>query len=78
MTCSTPSTVTSVPLYLPIKTLSPFLDFEGDHLSVIGHFAFAHSDHFGFLGFFLGRVGDDNSALPNFLFFYPLEKNTVV
>jgi hypothetical protein len=59
---SSPSILISEPLYLPNRTRSPCFDVEGLAGAVFLIFAFADCDDFAFLGFFLGRVGDDDAA----------------
>ena len=60
---SLPSTLISVPPYLLINTLSPFLTSEGDLVAVVVGLASAQCQYLGFGGFFLGRIRDDNSTL---------------
>ena len=76
--CSTPSIVTSVPLYLPIRTLSPFLTSSGMTLPSSVVRPLPASMTYGFLGLFLGGVGDDDASPLDFLFFQSFQKNAVV
>src|SRR6185437_9339733 len=58
---SSPSTLTSVPEYLPNSTLSPALTAIG-RTSVFLDLAAAHGDHFALDGLFGRGVGDDDAA----------------
>ena len=58
---SSPSILTSVPEYLPMRTLSPTLTSKPTR-SPSSMRPGTGGDDLGFLGLFLGRVRDDDSA----------------
>ena len=60
------------------KDLVALLDLERNDLALVGDPALAGLDDLGFLGLFLGGVGDDDASPLDFLFFQPLQKNTVM
>ena len=60
---SLPSSLISVPPYLLTSTRSPFLTSNGNFLAVVVGLAGAERDDDAFLRFFLGGIGDDDSAL---------------
>ena len=68
MRCSSPSILTSVPLYLPNSTRSPFLTSSVRTLAVLEDRAVADGDHVALDGLLLGGVGDDDPALGLVLF----------
>src|SRR5712692_1772295 len=54
------------------------LDVERPNLSVLQHFAISYRDHFALQRFFLGAVGNDDSALGLVLLGYPLDDESVL
>ena len=60
------------------QDLVALLDRERDRLAVIVDLALAGLDDLGLLGLFLGGIGDDDAASPDFLFLDSLDENSVV
>ena len=62
MSSSCPSIFTSVPLHLPNRTLSPFLQIDRDELAALVAGAGTDGDDLALLRLLGGRVGDDDAA----------------
>ena len=63
MRCSSPSSLTSVPAYLPKRTRSPSLTSSGRTLPSSSDLAVADGDDLALERLLLGGVGDDDPAL---------------
>ena len=75
---SSPSTLTSVPEYLPNSTLSPVLTAIGRDLAVLEDLAVADGDDFALDRLFGGGVGDHDAAGGLGLRFQALDDDAVV
>jgi len=77
MRCSSPLSFNSVPAYLLKRLRSPALTSGGDELAI---FMSARADgyHAAFLRFFLGSIGDDDTAFGFFLLLYPFYNDTIM
>ena len=75
---SVPSSFTSVPLYLPNRTLSPTLTFGARTLPLSSGLAVADGDDFALDRLLGGRVRDHDAAGGHLFFFHALDDHAVV
>ena len=75
---SSPSSLISWPEYLPKRMRSPALTSSANAPAVVLDFAVADGDDFALLRFFLGGIGDDDSADFLFPFLDALNEDAVV
>ena len=74
---SLPSSLISVPPYLLTSTRSPTLTSNGTFLPSSSVLPVPERDDDAFLRFFLGGIGDDDSALLYFLLFDRFNQNAI-
>jgi hypothetical protein len=60
------------------KNPIPFLHFERNHFPIFQPLSAAHSNNLALLGFLFRCVRDDDPATHGFLFFDPLNQNTIM
>ena len=75
---SSPSSLISLPEYLPNRTRSAGFEIEGYQFPVIETPALADCDYFALLRLFLRRIGNDNTAPGRLSLLDPLDHGTVV
>ena len=75
---SLPSSLISLPEYLPNRMRSPTFTSSGNHLAIFKALALADGDHFAFLRLFFCRIGDEETALHGLAFLNPFHHDAVV
>ncbi len=75
---SSPSSLISVPEYLPNRMRSPALTSSGTDLAFVVGFAVAGGDDFALLRLVLGAIGNDDATTGGLGFLYATYKNPVM
>ena len=78
MMYSVPSSLISLPEYLPNRMRSPTLTSRATSLPSSSRLPLPDGHHFAFLRLFLGGIGDDDAVARGFLFLDPLHHDAVV
>ena len=78
MMYSVPSSLISLPEYLPNRMRSPTLTSRATSLPSSSRLPLPDGHHFALLRLFLGGIGDDDAVARGFLFLDPLHHDAVV
>ena len=75
--CSSPSSLTSLPEYLPNRIRVAGLHVGRDQFAVLGHLALADRHNLALLRLFLGGIGNDDPTLGLVLFLDTLHQYAI-
>ncbi len=78
MMYSVPTSLVSLPEYLPNRMRSPTLTSRATSVPSSSRLAVPYGHDFTFLRLFLGGIGDDDAVARGFLLFDPLHHDAVV